>query len=163
MAYVARRKNGRFEIRESAVTPTGPRSRSLATFTSLTDDVLDRAAERARTPFDRDAVRVAARRVGAEVARRPVDDLAARLLAELALGRRPTPALTDLLVAGLTSDVPPGDRPDQSLPDLVEWISADAERRGRTMRELLDFTDAFPAHRRPDRSDFPRLTSRQVS
>jgi len=160
MAYVARRKNGRFEIRESVATPAGPRSRSLATFGALTDDVLDRAAARAQAPFDCDAVRLAARRAGAEVARRPVDDLAARLLAELARGHRPTPALTDLIVASLTSDVPPGDRPDEPLPDLAGWISAEPERRGRTMRELLDFTDAFPAHRRADRSDFPRLKSR---
>jgi hypothetical protein len=159
MAYVARRKNGRFEIRESVTTPTGPRSRSLATFGTLTDDVLDRAVARAQTPFDRAAVRLAARRAGAEVALRPVDDLAARLLAELARGERPTPALTNLLVAALTSDVPPGDSPDQPLPDLVRWIAASAEERGQTVRELLGLADAFPAWQRPERSAFPRFGS----
>ena len=151
MAYVARRKNGRFEIRESVATPTGPRSRSLATFGSLTEDVLDRAAARAQTAFDRDAVRVAARRAGAEVARRPVDDLAARLLAELARGRHPTPALTDLLVAGLTSA--------KSVPDLALWIAASSGDRGAAVRDVLDLADAIPTRRRADHSEFPPLRS----
>jgi len=151
MAYVTRRKNGRFEIRESVTTPTGPRSRSLATFAALTEDVLDRAAARAQTPFDRASVRQAARRAGADVARRPVDDLAGRLLAELARGQRPTPALTDLLVAGLTSE--------GSISDLARWIAATAEERAAAVLDVLDLADAIPTRRRADQSEFPRLRS----
>jgi hypothetical protein len=67
MAYVAARRNQRFEIRESLHTPTGPRARTLAGFTILTDDVLDRAAKRATRSFDVDAVIASAERAGAPV------------------------------------------------------------------------------------------------
>jgi hypothetical protein len=65
MAYVVSRPNGRFEIRESVHTQKGPRARSLANFSLLTDDVLARAAGRATRPFDAGAVLGAARRAGA--------------------------------------------------------------------------------------------------
>jgi len=62
MAYVVARPRGRFEIRESVHTPSGPRARSLANFARLTDEVLDRARRRASRPFDAEAVRAAAAR-----------------------------------------------------------------------------------------------------
>ncbi len=62
MAYVVARPKGRFEIRESVHTPKGPRARSLANFSQLSDEVLTRARERATRPFDTDAVRAAAER-----------------------------------------------------------------------------------------------------
>jgi hypothetical protein len=65
MAYVVARPKGRFEIRESVHTPKGPRARSLANFSVLSDDVLARARERASRPFDADAVRAAAARATA--------------------------------------------------------------------------------------------------
>jgi len=68
MAYVAARRNGRFEIRESVHTPKGPRARSLAGFEVLSDEVLTRAEGRAVRPFDADAVIASGRRAGAEVA-----------------------------------------------------------------------------------------------
>ncbi len=65
MAYVVTRPNGRFEIRESVHTEKGPRARSLANFSLLTDEVLTRAAGRATRPFDAGAVLGAAQRAGA--------------------------------------------------------------------------------------------------
>jgi hypothetical protein len=65
MAYVVGRPNGRFEIRESVHTPKGPRARSLANFTHLTEAILDRAGDRAIRPFDPELVRAAAERAGA--------------------------------------------------------------------------------------------------
>jgi hypothetical protein len=65
MTYVVARPNGRFEIRESVHTEKGPRARSLANFSLLTDEVLARAAGRATRPFDGGAVRGAAQRAGA--------------------------------------------------------------------------------------------------
>ena len=65
MAYVVTRPKGRFEIRESVHTPKGPRARSLANFSQLSDEVLARAARRASRPFDADAVRAAAERAAA--------------------------------------------------------------------------------------------------
>ena len=68
MAYVVARPNGRFEIRESVHTEKGPRARSLANFSLLTDDVMARAAGRATRPFDAGAVLGAAQRAGAATA-----------------------------------------------------------------------------------------------
>jgi hypothetical protein len=67
MAYVVARKGGRFEIRESLYTPGGPRSRTLAGFRILTDQILDAAAQRAQRQFDREAVIRSGRRAGARV------------------------------------------------------------------------------------------------
>jgi hypothetical protein len=68
MAFVVARPKGRFEIRESLHTAAGPRARSLAGFDVLTDEVLAKAARRARRPFDVEAVLASARRAGASVA-----------------------------------------------------------------------------------------------
>jgi hypothetical protein len=68
MAYVAKRRNGRFEIRESVHTADGPRARSLASFETLSDDVLAKAAARATRPFDRESVLVSGRRAGVRIA-----------------------------------------------------------------------------------------------
>ncbi len=61
MTYVVARPKGRFEIRESVHTPKGPRARSLANFTQLTDEVLARPARRASRPFDAECGAAAAR------------------------------------------------------------------------------------------------------
>jgi hypothetical protein len=68
MAYVVARPKGRFEIRESVHTAKGPRSRSLANFGRLTDEVLATARDRASRPFDADAVRASARKAGSPMA-----------------------------------------------------------------------------------------------
>jgi hypothetical protein len=68
MAYVVARRNGRFEVRESLHTPDGPRARSLTGFDVLTDEVLVKAARRAKRPFDVEAVLASGRRAGAAVA-----------------------------------------------------------------------------------------------
>lgn len=67
MAYVAARRNGRFEIRESVHTARGPRARSLVGFAVLSDEVLARAARRAGRPFDVASVIASGRRAGARV------------------------------------------------------------------------------------------------
>lgn len=67
MAYVVARGSGRFEIRESLHTAKGPRSRTLAGFFVLTDDVLAAAARRAQRPFDSYAVLRSGRRAGARI------------------------------------------------------------------------------------------------
>jgi hypothetical protein len=67
MAYVVTRPAGRFEIRESVHTSKGPRARSLANFSVLTDKVLAVSAKRATRPFDIPAVLASAGKVGAPV------------------------------------------------------------------------------------------------
>jgi len=67
MAYVVPRRGGRFEIRESLHTAKGPRSRTLAGFGVLTDEVLAAAGRRAQRPFDAEAVIGSGRRAGARI------------------------------------------------------------------------------------------------
>jgi hypothetical protein len=150
MAYVVARRGGRFEIRESLHTPKGPRARSLASFAALTDEVLRRAAARARRPFDPDAVIASGRRAGAAVtvASGTVDrtgDRYGRFVAasqrmassirRAPPSRRATPgeSLIDLL--GFTDAVarsqPP--RPPEPLTyPALSRLAADSERGGRT-------------------------------
>ena len=143
MAYVVRRTGGRWEIRESVATDRGPRARSLVVFRVLDGTTLDRAAAAATRPFDRTGVLASARRAGARVAGGVADASARRLLAQMARGSSPSPALARLLRENLA------DRP--STPgvemDLV-WLDASDEARGRTLRDLLDLGDRLPARRR---------------
>src|SRR5436853_5260410 len=101
MAYVVRRRGGRFEIRESVLTPAGPRARSLAAFRILSDEVLERAVELAGKPIDRDHLVAAARRAGAPVQDTTANAAARSLVAELASGRAPAPGLRRLLIGEL--------------------------------------------------------------
>jgi hypothetical protein len=50
MAYVVATQPGRFEVRESASTPSGPRSRTLASFRELTGEVVEKVQARAEKP-----------------------------------------------------------------------------------------------------------------
>ncbi len=67
MAFVISRPGGRFEIRESVHTASGPRARSLVGFKTLTNRALTTAATRAQRPFDAEAVIASARRAGAPI------------------------------------------------------------------------------------------------
>jgi hypothetical protein len=97
MAFVVARPGKRFEIRESVATERGPRSRSLANFSVLTDDVLAAAQKRAARPFDAAGVVASARRAGAPVKRnaqiRSFVEASRRMSVET--GRAMTPARRD--------------------------------------------------------------------
>jgi len=90
MAYVVARPKGRFEIRESVHTDKGPRARSLASFSELTDEVVAKARRRASRPFDADAVRASAVRASAARARRAAPSATATTTASTPRHRRPT-------------------------------------------------------------------------
>jgi hypothetical protein len=134
MAYVVPRPKGRFEIRESLHTAAGPRARSLAGFSVLSDAVLAKAAQRAQRPFDAGAVVASGRRAGAPVAamtgaRRKAPDSPARFVEASrrmarAFQRRPT--------------LRPAD-PGATLIDLLGF--ADAVTRSQPARpfEPLEF------------------------
>lgn len=156
MAYVVRRPEGRWEIRESITTPKGPRARSLAGFRVLSPSVLHRAALAAGKPFDGDAVVAAARRLGAPVEEATVDRLARELLAELGAGRQPRPGLRRLLLdaLGRGGPVPEVD----GTEGLAFWMGASLQDRGRALRELLELGDQFPRSRR-GRLAFPPLAN----
>ncbi len=141
MAYVVARPKGRFEIRESVHTPRGPRARSLAGFTQLTDEVLAAASRRAIRPFDAEAVRASAARAASptprhrspemqhfvESSRRMATALETRPPRTASAGdREPGDALIDLLdvVAQVSAFGPPRAREPLRFPPLARLRAA---------------------------------------
>lgn len=118
MAYVVARPNGRFEIRESHHTSRGPRARTLAGFTVLSESTLDRAASRASRPFDAQSVLASARRAGAPIEQAESPDAPEARSAFLAASRR-------------MASVAARPRPERARADP-----------GTALIELLGFTDA---------------------
>src|SRR5437899_7267136 len=102
MAYIVRRPAHRWEIRESVSTSDGPRSRTLAGFRTLTEDVIDRAVRAATIPVTADQLRTAAARAGAPVSELRVEAAARTLLAEIHAGRLPSEPLRRRLSASLS-------------------------------------------------------------
>jgi hypothetical protein len=157
MAHVVARPPGRWELRESRSTPAGPRSRTLATFRTLTPAVIEHAQARATKPFDPAEVRKAAVRAGAPVTARPVDRAAGDLLAELATGRQPRAALRRLLADSLGEATR---APSDAARAAAAWIGATPRQRGDALRDLLLLVDRLPQRRGPERPRFPRIASR---
>jgi hypothetical protein len=139
------------------VTDAGPRSRTLATFRNLTPEVVERAQTRSRKTLEARELRLAARRAGAPVSPASTDRTAGELLAELAAGRRPRPALARLLLGALRAE---GTAPAGNAAAAAAWINASPQRRGETLRELLLLVDYLPHRERPQRPGFPRIESR---
>ena len=162
MAYLVRRSPERVEIRESHVTPKGPRSRVLASFReTLTPDALDRAAERATRPFDREALCARARVQGIPVRERAPEPEARALLARLRRSDPLDPTLATSLRRALASLEP---RPiPEALADVAEWVGASRAERGSALRELLDLygriAESRPPRRERERTPFPRFSS----
>jgi len=156
MAYIAPRKGGSWEIRESHSTPAGPRSRTLATFRTLTPEVISHAQARADRPLRPAELRQAAHRVGAPVTPTRSDRAAAELIAELVSGRRPRPALDQLLADSLQGAP---DAASDNARSAAAWIETSPQKRGETLRELLLLADQFPRRERPRRPTFPRIQS----
>lgn len=159
MAYVVARKTGAWEIRESHSTNAGPRSRTLASFRSLTPEVIERARARSTKRLDPDELRKSARRAGAPVAAPASDRAAGDLLSQLAAGHRPRPSLARLLAKALSTD---GARPTDNAEAAAAWIAASPERRGETLRDLLLLVDHLPLAATPERARFPRVASRAL-
>jgi hypothetical protein len=149
MAYVVARKGRRYEVRESAATPLGPRARTLATFETLDDAVLARVRERAGAPVDEAALLRSARKAGAPIVVGQSDaDRAARvLLAELNAGRSPSPILAAALEDALGTARETRRR--RNLPDPVRaamaWAGTSLAERGEALRDLLLLADRIPA------------------
>src|SRR5690242_6537231 len=97
MAYVVARRDGRYEIRESRATPAGPRSRTLATFRSLTPEVLAQARSRAMARLDEARIRARAAELGARTTPTSAATAARQLLRSLRAGESLPPALVKAL------------------------------------------------------------------
>jgi hypothetical protein len=158
MAYVVPRHSGTWEIRESHATPAGPRSRTLASFRTLTPEVLERAQARSSKTLDQGELRNAAARAGAAIAVDAPDRAAVDLLSELASGHAPRPILRRLLLDALQSD---RREPSSNAQAAATWITASPQERGEALRDLLLLTDRLPPSRMPrgGRLLFPRLSA----
>jgi hypothetical protein len=163
MAFVVATTRGTFEIRESHSTPQGPRSRTLASFKELDDDVIARAGERADKVLDSEQLRESARRAGAPIAAPPVDRAARELLAQLAKGKELEPKLRHLLSNALGDAWKgPTTSPD-SARSAAEWIAASPQVRGKTLEDLLLLADALPSGGRKGKAlGFPKLGPAQA-
>jgi len=158
MAYVTSTKRGTFEIRESRSTPKGPRSRTLASFAELTDEVIEKARSKADKPPSREELIDAARRAGAPVARPAADQAARELIAALGKGKQPEPRLRRLLSAKLSDDPKEAIAPSDPARAVAEWMASTPAERGKTLVDLLLLADALPhAARRGKPLRFPRL------
>jgi hypothetical protein len=163
MAYVVPARSKRFEIRESTSTPKGPRSRTLVSFRELDDNVIEKARGKAGKSLDAAELRRAARKAGAPVARATVDRASRELIAELAKGRSPDPALRHMLLDLLQRGY--GDRRETSRRgeaehDVAEWMAATPEERGNALVDLLLLADALPHTGRKGKPlRYPRLDS----
>jgi hypothetical protein len=159
MAFVVPTKRGEFEIRESRSTAKGPRSRTLATFKELSDEVIAKAREKAAKPPDPKDLRDAARRAGATVAPEPIDRAARELISELGKGRDLDPGLRRMLVDLLADEGKPRSAGD-AVHSVAEWMSATPEERGRALVDLLLLADALPHGGRVGKPlEYPPLTS----
>jgi len=163
MTFIVPARAGRYEIRESHSTPKGPRSQTLASFRELTDEVIEKAREKAAKPPSAEELRRAARRAGAPVARPPAEQAARELIAELARGRKLDPSLrqilTELLQRGYRESGDPSPS-REAARSIAMWMSATPEERGRALVDLLLLADALPSARRRGKPlRFPRLDS----
>jgi hypothetical protein len=153
MAFVTSGRNGTFEVRESRLTPKGPRSRTLATFRELDSATIEKVIARAEQPTTRGKLAQAAMRAGAAVAVPPVDEAARSLLRSIARGEQLDRKLRTLLLDSLSGEG----------RSAEEWLGTSLHERGDALVDLLLLTDAVPVRARPKTIAFPHLDSTQDS
>ena len=165
VAFVVQTQPGRFEVRESHSTPKGPRSRTLASFLELTDEVIEKVQAQADKPPTAAELTHLALKAGAPVRGSELDKAARETLRRIANGESPDPMLRRLLVDALSNEGR-GNRPADSKTFISDaaraatrWIGVGAEDRASALRELLELADALPVRRRPHEIGFPRLKS----
>ena len=118
MAFFVRRRDGRYELRESVHTERGPRARTLANFAVLTDAILARADGRAVRRLDPTALWNEALRKGVPVG--PAGQNPAGPPPEY----RRFVETSRRLGAELDSGGGLGQDPGQALVDLAELVDA---------------------------------------
>jgi len=162
VATIVARRDGRFEIRESFRTPGGPRSRTLAAFRVMTEEVLDGAARRARSRLDRSALVRRARDLGAQYEESHEDRAALDVLSRLSHGGKLAPSVAGALRDALRGS-PAG--VTDSIPPVLEWLGRGAAERGEALRDLLRLADRVARSRglRPAGDlAYPHIRSRSL-
>ena len=142
MAFVVARPGGRFEVRESRVTPHGPRARTLATFGTLDDAVVAHVIERAESPID---VPTSSMPRGGPVrrsrwARHRLTPQPARCSPRSAPVTGPHPRSRPRSPKPST----PTSRSPTPYAPRPAWSGATPEERGDALRDLLLLADRLP-------------------
>lgn len=161
MAYVVATKPGRFEVRESASTPKGPRSRTLASFRELTAETIEKVQTKSEKPPSAAELTHSALRAGAPVRGSDLDEAARETLRRIASGEQPDPKLRRLLIDALSETQTSGSKSviSDAARAAAQWVGVSSEDRAVALRELLEFADALPIRLRPHEIGFPRLRS----
>lgn len=160
MAYAVPKPGERFELRESAWTPKGPRSRTLATFTHLTPEVVEQALTRSHDVTTRGELLAAARRAGAPVPRPAADDAAVRLLDAIEDGGVLSPAVERVLRDRLSVGRRQGSAAraaTDSERSAATWLGRSLTDRGEALRQLLLLADRLPSPKRSERPTYPPI------
>jgi hypothetical protein len=142
--FVVARPGDRWELRESTLTPSGPRSRTLAAFRELDSRAIGHVTAR-RPDVNPQSLRSLCRRAGAPVTPPRPDGAAAQLLAALAHQEHPRPGITRILVAELGA---PAATASDSERAAARWLTATPAERGQTLRDLLLLADRLPVRKR---------------
>jgi hypothetical protein len=151
--FVVGRPGNRWELRESTLTPSGPRSRTLATFRELDDQAIRHATAR-RADIEPRALKTLCRRAGAPVASPRPDSAAAQLLAALAHDEHPRHSIRRVLAAELGATKSPATDSERAA---ARWLTATPAERGQTLRDLLLLADRLPT-RKHKQLAYPRPT-----
>lgn len=165
MAYVVATHPGRFEVRESKATDKGPRSRTLASFRELTDEVTEKVQATAAKPPTAEDLRKAALKAGAPIQDSELDEATKKALRRIASGDRPRPLLRRLLLDALLEENGREQAPasagfvSDAARSAREWIGAAPEERAKALQDLLELVDALPIRPRPHKIGFPHLKS----
>jgi len=154
--FLVARPGNRWELRESTLTPSGPRSRTLATFRELDDRTARHASSRGRD-VDPQTLRRLCRRAGAPVALPRADGAAGQLLAALAHEEHPRPAIRRVLAASLGGTNATASDSERAA---ARWLGTTPAERGETLRDLLLLADRLPPRRRK-RLAYPPYTPAQ--
>jgi hypothetical protein len=165
MAYVVATKPGRFEVRESASTPKGPRSRTLAGFREMTAETIAKVQAKSEKPPSAAELTHSALRAGAPVRGSDLDEAARETLRRIASGEQPDPKLRRLLIDVLSE--PNSETQASGSKSVIsdaaraaaQWVGVSSEDRAAALRELLELADALPIRLRPHEIGFPRLRS----
>lgn len=157
MATIVKRKDGRFELRESRWTERGPRSRTLAIFRELTPEVLNRADARATKPVDRDSLLARAEELGLHMSR-----LLGPSEPSAVVGRINSGEVWPTQIRALQQSLDDVEAPHlrEHLEAMVQWMGTSDEVRGRTLVDLLRLAQAIMRHRDRSRREplsFPSL------
>lgn len=138
MAYIVKRSNGAWEIRESRQTAGGPRSFTLATLREETPEALQRALERSEAGLMESELALKLDEAGVPPTMTNADRAARALLAELIAGRIPSDALRRALVGRLEGRDGFGEKSCNGVDQ------ADIEKQGRLLEDVLDLATALP-------------------